>query len=113
MDRAATDAEQADAVRAQIEFLKRTPGRPFSYGHEPGADDPPPTAAFELLPVDIYDARRARSPLSLDRNGATLVTHRSAIRDFYDEDELVAAYYPEAAERRAAGVERLGERKSG
>ncbi len=91
------DRARADHVRAQIEFLRPTPQRPFSYGHEPAAGDPPPTASFELRPVDIHNVRQARSPLSLDRNGATLVTHRSGVADFYDEAQLIKIYYPEAA----------------
>ena len=41
--------------------------------------------------------------LSLDREGVALVEHHSAVRDFYDEDELRRVYYPEA-ERLVAEV---------
>ena len=97
MDTTVAGEERADVVRAQIEFLKPTPERPFSYGHDPAAGDPAPTASFELRPVDIHNARQLRSPLSLDRNGVTLVTHRSGVADFYDEAQLIRIYYPEAA----------------
>jgi hypothetical protein len=89
--------DRTSVVRAQIEFLKPTPERPFSYGHDPAAGDPAPTASFELRSVDIHNVRQVRSPLALDRNGATLVTHRSAVADFYDEAQLIETYYPEAA----------------
>jgi hypothetical protein len=41
--------------------------------------------------------------LSLDSEGLAVVKHRSAVRDFYDEDELRRVYYPEA-ERLVAKV---------
>jgi hypothetical protein len=46
--------------------------------------------------VTIYDARPVAARLSLDGEGLTLVEHRSAVKDFYDEDELFRVYYPEA-----------------
>ena len=33
--------------------------------------------------------------LSLDRNGFVLVEHRTAVRNFFDADELKRVYYPE------------------
>jgi hypothetical protein len=34
--------------------------------------------------------------LTLDGEGLALVEHRSAVKDFYDEDEVRRVYYPEA-----------------
>ena len=44
--------------------------------------------------VDIANGREARD-LALDKNGFVLVEHRSAVRDFFDVDELKRVYYPE------------------
>jgi hypothetical protein len=44
----------------------------------------------------IYDARALAARPSLDSEGLALVKHNSAVRDFYDEDELRRGYYPEA-----------------
>jgi len=33
---------------------------------------------------------------NLDRHGFTLVTHRSAVRDFFSDAEVKRVYYPEA-----------------
>jgi hypothetical protein len=44
--------------------------------------------------MPIHDARAARG-LSLDRNGFTLVEHRSAVADFRDPDQIKRLYYPE------------------
>src|SRR5919204_617308 len=46
--------------------------------------------------MTIYDARPVAARLSLDTEGLALVEHRSAVKDFYDEDELSRVYYPEA-----------------
>lgn len=44
--------------------------------------------------VPIHDARSARG-LSFDRNGFTLIEHRSAVTDFRDADQIKRIYYPE------------------
>jgi hypothetical protein len=87
----------AAAVRAAIDFLRPMAGRPYSYGYEPAAHEPPPTAAFETHRVLILNARTAPRRLPLDEHGATLVRHRSAVRDFYDDAQLIDRYYREAA----------------
>ena len=97
MNTMVAEEERADAVHAQIEFLRPTSGRPFSYGHEPAPGDPPATASFELRPVDIRNVRAAPSELTLDGNGATLLRHQSGVTDFYDDTQIVEVYYPEVA----------------
>lgn len=44
--------------------------------------------------MPIHDAR-ATHGLSLDRNGFTLIEHRSAVTDFRDPDQIKRVYYPE------------------
>jgi len=89
-------AASPDAVAADIEFLANGPGRPFSYGYEPGADAPPPSTEFKAHRVLIHDVR-GTDPLSLDANGATQLRWPTKVRNFYDDDELLGRYYPEAA----------------
>jgi hypothetical protein len=40
--------------------------------------------------------RPIAASLSLEREGFALITHRSAVTDFHDEDSLRRVYYPEA-----------------
>ena len=66
------------------------------------ADDPPPGERehnVEFVPhtVMIRDARHASRPLRLDREGATIWCEPSAVRNFYDDEELRRVGYPEAA----------------
>src|SRR5207302_9538255 len=58
--------------------------------------------------VDIANGREARD-LALDRNGFVLVEHRTAMRDFFDAEELKRVYYPEveALVGRSAGASRV------
>jgi hypothetical protein len=64
--------------------------------------------AYRTYPVRIHDMRPQAEGLSLDRNGFRLARHRSAVRDFDDEDELHAIYVPEmeALVMAAAGASR-------
>ncbi len=47
--------------------------------------------------MTVLDGRAAGN-LTLDTHGFELVPHQSAIKDFYDNDEVREVYYPEVAE---------------
>jgi hypothetical protein len=47
--------------------------------------------------VGIEDGRPLAGELSLERNGFVLVRHPTAVRDFFDPEELKSLYYPEVA----------------
>ncbi len=66
------------------------------------------TGAEDRRAVEIRDGRGAPD-LALERNGFVLVEHASAVRDFFDADELKRTYYPEieALVKRIAGAERV------
>src|SRR5260370_16274633 len=44
----------------------------------------------------IQDMRPVSSDVSLDTQGFALVEQRSAVQDFWDDDEVRRVYYPEA-----------------
>ncbi|HEX4927936.1 MAG TPA: CmcJ/NvfI family oxidoreductase [Burkholderiales bacterium] len=52
------------------------------------------TGAEDLRRVEIGDGRAA-ADLSLETSGFVLVRHASAVRDFFDVEELKRVYYPE------------------
>src|SRR5256714_10047770 len=62
----------------------------------------------EQYRVEIANGREARD-LALDANGFVLVEHRSAMKDFFDAEELKRVYYPEVAAliQRLSGAERV------
>ena len=51
------------------------------------------TGNVDLHPMPVEDGRKAA--LSLERNGFVLVGHKTAVKSFFDVDELKAVYYPE------------------
>ena len=53
-------------------------------------------AVYEPHRMHIRNARPIAADLSLDNHGFALVRQTSAVRDFYNEDELRQTYYPEA-----------------
>jgi len=55
------------------------------------------SGSAELHEVEILDGRLFLPQLSLERNGFELAEHRSAVKSFFDLDELKAVYYPEVA----------------
>ncbi|MGH7073251.1 MAG: CmcJ/NvfI family oxidoreductase, partial [Stellaceae bacterium] len=52
------------------------------------------THHYDPRPVRVHNAR-IEPDLSLDRNGFTLVEHRTAVADFHDADQVKRVYYPE------------------
>ena len=59
--------------------------------------------------VPIHDARPVADRVSLDANGFALVNHRSAVRDFFDDEEVRRVYYPEVERvvKQATGAYRV------
>ncbi|MBO0764009.1 MAG: methyltransferase [Hyphomicrobiaceae bacterium] len=83
-------------VKAELNYLVPTRERPRTYTYDPPAGVPRSTAANEPHIVQISDVRPILSEVSLDTHGFDLVPHLSAVRHFYNEQEVKAVYYPEA-----------------
>ena len=83
-------------VEAELNYLVPMAERPRYYAYEPGPEDAPPNMKHEAHRVPIYDMRPIRSEISLDRQGFALVDQKSAVKDFWDDDEVRRVYYPEA-----------------
>lgn len=84
------------AVRAPLGYLKSA-----------ARDGRDPT--YQNVATTIRDARREAAELEFERNGFTLARHPSSVGDFFDDDEVRAAYYPEVADliRRISGAKRV------
>ena len=83
-------------VEGILNYLAPMADKPMNLAY-----DPPPAVALatgtpEPHRITIYDARPVAAQLSLDDEGIAVVEHHSAVKDFYDEDELHRVYYPEA-----------------
>jgi hypothetical protein len=104
-----TDADRLPYVEAELNYLGTTQQRPRYYAYEPDPGDPPTLMPYEPHVMRIHDLRPIMSELSLDVQGFALVEQRSAVGDFWDDDEVRRVYYPEAAEviKEATGADRV------
>jgi hypothetical protein len=69
------------------------PGTPCLNEPQPDPTDWPGRSRRYSVP--IHDARPLIKDLSLDREGFALVRNRTAVLNFYNEEEVRAVYYPE------------------
>ena len=88
--------ERLPRVEGLLNYLAPMAEKPMNLTYDP----PPGVARSTGIPephvMPIHDARPVAGRLTLDGEGLALVEHRSAVKDFYDEDELRRVYYPEA-----------------
>src|SRR5437763_16392332 len=83
-------------VEAELNYIVPRPERPRYYAYEPGPGDPPPNMVHEPRVMPIQDMRPISHEIGLDTYGFALVEQRSAVRDFWDDEEVRQVYYPEA-----------------
>jgi hypothetical protein len=96
MDQQAAVISRLTGVEADLVYLAPMKERPHSYTYDPPPGVPRTNTVNQPHTVTMHDARPIAADLSLDREGFELVGHRTAVRDFYDENELRRVYYPEA-----------------
>jgi len=62
-----------------------------------------------MHPVIMHDGRMLNPPASLESMGFDLVDHPTAVKNFRDDDEVVATYYAEMMEviKKASGADRV------
>lgn len=53
------------------------------------------TGTLDLRRMRIQDGRRLAGGFSLDQNGFIFIEHRTAVRDYFDKEQLESVYYPE------------------
>jgi hypothetical protein len=96
-------------VEAKLNYLAPMTERPRNYACEPPVGVPRSNTTPETHIVWIYNARPIAPDISLDREGFALIEKDTAVRDFWDDDELRQVYYPEAetAIARATGAARV------
>ncbi|HUB95198.1 MAG TPA: CmcJ/NvfI family oxidoreductase [Stellaceae bacterium] len=83
-------------VSATLNYCAPMAEKVFNYTYDPPPGMPRTNAVPELRTVTIHSARPIEGELSLDVEGFALQPCKSAVADFYDEDELARVYYPEA-----------------
>ncbi len=92
---AMTQTETASYVEGSLNYLASAVPRPVNYAYEPPPGVPKRSGTYAPHSVTIHNGREHAAELSLDRNGFILTPHETAVRDFYNPDEVRAVYYPE------------------
>src|SRR5271168_4985651 len=80
-------------VEAQLNYLGPMTERPRYYAYEVGERS---NMTYDPHKMRIHDMRPISSDVSLDTQGFAFVEQRSAVQDFWDDDEVRRVYYPEA-----------------
>jgi hypothetical protein len=93
----ANSPDRGAAVRSPVYYAAAGNRQLFSYAYAPHGTEETNIEFVEHV-VDIRDVRNRPQPLRLEVEGASMLPHRSAVRSFYDEDELRRVGYSEAAE---------------
>jgi len=84
------------AIRARLRYLIPTGHRPVYIASRGGADAALNIGAeFEEREVTIHNARNLEPPASLDREGFTLLQHKTSVADFYHLESAQALYEEE------------------
>jgi hypothetical protein len=80
---------------AELHYLIRTTEKPTRYVMEPPPGVPTWNGIDDPHTVLVEDARGRGLEFTLDRSGFTLIKAPTAVRNFYDPDEIKSVYYPE------------------
>jgi len=94
-----------EVVNARLNYLVNATPKPVNYTYDPPAGVPRSSGKHVSQDVAIRNARELLDELSLDTNGFVLTKHETAVKDFYDSEEVKSIYYPE--------VERLLKQETG
>ena len=101
--------EQLPKVEGEVFYLVKMAEKPHSYSYNPPVGVPRTNMVLEGHRLPMHDMRPVADTISLDREGFALLTSPSAVRDFYDEEELRRVYYREAEQaiQAATGAARV------
>jgi hypothetical protein len=96
-------------VNAALHYLVPMGERPRVYTYDPPPGVSRANGEHEAHVMPVRSLRPIAPDLSLDREGFELIRHQTAVRDFYDDDEVKRVYYPEAerAIAEATGASRV------
>jgi len=98
-----------ETIEATVNYLLDTGIAPFTYTGGPGSTEMRTGSAPDPHRVVIRNGRLAADRFSLEREGFRFVRHDTKVGDFFAEDEVRQAYYPEmeALVRAESGASRI------
>jgi hypothetical protein len=82
-------------VEAGVPYLADLSVKPVTYNPPIGSGVPRREGNYRDFKVKIHNARPIARDLSLDRQAFVLVNHDTAMRSFYDKDEIKRTWEPE------------------
>jgi hypothetical protein len=82
-------------VDASVNYLADLSVKPVTYNPPIGTGLPRRDGNYRNFTVRVHNARSYVRELSLDKQAFILTTHDTAMRDFYDEQEVRSTYFPE------------------
>jgi len=96
-------------VEGALNYIAPMTERPRTLAYEAPPGVPGSNIVTETHIVPIHDARPIASDINLDREGFAVLPHQTAVRNFYDDDEVRRVYYPEAERllQRVTGASRV------
>jgi hypothetical protein len=95
MSQTAELAQEFDFVEADLNYVVDDGQPSVRYIDWPEEEHKAHLPSYEARRVRIWNGRRASERFSLPTHGFNLVQHRTAVKDFYDEAEVLRVYYPE------------------
>jgi hypothetical protein len=84
-----------DRIDAPMNYLVDDGEKPVTYTYEPPPGVPPRSGQVVRQTISIMNGRPLADRITLDQHGFMLTEHHTAVRDFYDADEVRRVYYPE------------------
>jgi len=87
-----------NSVEGRLVFAMRGQEKPYAYVGTPPEGVPQSRGDYQSHVVRVENVRPIAGQLDLDVEGAALVRHRSAVRDFWDEAQTLALGHPETAQ---------------
>jgi len=82
-------------VETLMNYLADRAERPVNYMYTPPPGTPPRSGRYTRYPMSIHDGRAMHDQFSLDTHGFMLTRAETVVKNFYDEREVKAVYYPE------------------
>jgi hypothetical protein len=96
-------------IETSANYLADTKVKPVTYNPPQGTGATRRVGNYGTSPVRVHDARPLVGDLSLDKQGFVLTRHETAVRDFYDADQISGIYHAEVAQlvKRVTGAAKV------
>ena len=95
MPQPARQGQETGAIEAELSYCIDTGVKPVNETMGPGDMSRRRTGKTEMHAVTLHDGRPLRGQFTLDEHGFEFTDHDTAMKDFFDHDEIVSVYYPE------------------